>query len=448
MASNITKGIPSVATSIDVTGDAEKIRHTIIEFLQDRLQPKLEKLKDSDADARQKLLSDYELKTWVADAARRVSQIQQVTHAVKFSHPDAKGSSLSTPGNAQAGPLAVGSHTVADRLPPDVVGNAAALDVYKFLRLSVSGQTLLERAIAKDPALSAALSENEAQAAEWMAAFSTLPQPNGPLATHKLAKQLYWPLGEGRYHLLAPLFPTSLVHVVWAGIRQDRFSAEAKAAREARREQRDHPHGYREYPNLAIQNFGSGKPQNISQLNNDRHGENWLLPSPPPAWRSEPIRPPFFTESVFVRRFGNVRAVKELTRRLREFLQSVAKPERNNLEIRGECLDLAIAIRAELLQFAAEIQELDGGWSQDARCRLDKAEQYWLDPKRAAHDEEFLAVWQRGDWQEEICKRFGIWLNAQISTKETPMAAPEAKAWETLLCDELRMIRLELSDYD
>lgn len=435
-----------MTTLTNVTGDAEKIRHTIIEFLKDRLQPKLEKLKESDTDARKNLIAKYELKTWVADAAHRMSRIQQVTHAIKFSHPDAKGSSLSASGNAQAGPLTVGSHTVADALPLDVVCDAAALDVYKFLRLSVDGRTLLERAIAKDPAMAAALSENAAQAAEWMAAFATLPQPKGLLATHKLAKQLYWPLGEGRYHLLAPLFPTSLVHVLWASIRQDHH--EAKAARDTRREKRDHPHGYREYPNLAIQNFGSGKPQNISQLNNDRHGENWLLPSLPPTWRSDPIRPPFFTESIFVRRFGNLPAVKELSRRLREFLQSVAGPEQNNKEIRGECLELALAIRAELLQFAAEIQELDGGWSRDERCRLDEAERYWLDPKRAASDEEFAVVWQRGDWQQDVSKRFGIWLNAEISTKETPMAQPEAEAWQKVLDDELRMIRLELSDDD
>ena len=437
-----------INSKLSLNNDSRKIREVIQQFLQERLQLKLDKLKNNDADARNKLIAKYEPKTWVADAARRVSRIQQVTHAIKFSHPDARGSSLGVPGNAQAGPFTVGSHTVADALPPDVLGDAGALDVYKFLRLSVNHETLLERAIAKDPALATALSENEAQSAEWMAAFATLPQPNGPLATHKLAKQLYWPLGEGCYHLLAPLFPTSLVHVMWASIRQDRFSDEAKAAREARREQRDHPHGYREYPNLAIQNFGSGKPQNISQLNNDRHGENWLLPSlPPTAWNAQLIRRLFSTESILIRPFGKLPAVGELTRRLREFLQSVPKPEQNNEEIRGESLNLAIAIRSELLQFVAEIQELDGGWSRDERCRLDEAERYWLDPKRAASDEEFAIVWQRGDWREDVCKRFGIWLNAEISTKEAPLAAPEAKAWETLLCDELRMIRLELSDY-
>ncbi|HRD68419.1 MAG: type I-F CRISPR-associated protein Csy1 [Candidatus Competibacter sp.] len=320
--------------ALSLSDDSKRIRAVIHQFLQDRLQPKLDKLKHGEDDARRQLLAEHEPQAWIAGAARRVSWIQQVTHALKFTHPDAKGSSLSTSGNPQAGPLVVGSHTLADALPADVVGNAAALDVYKFLRLDVDGKSLLDRAVVGDPALASALSDDADLAAEWMAAFATLPEPNGQPATHKLAKQIFWPLGEGRYHLLAPLFPTALVQIVWAGIRADRFSDEAKAAREARREQRAHPHGYREYPNLAIQKFGGTKPQNISQLNSERHGENWLLPSLPPTWQSEPIRPPFFTESVFSRRFGNRRDVKELTRILRDFLQSVAKPDLNNIHIK------------------------------------------------------------------------------------------------------------------
>lgn len=437
-----------MAPSTEVVGDAEQIQHTITVFLQGRLQPKLDKLKDGEDDVRRKLLAEHEPQTWIADAARRVSQIQQVTHALKFTHPDAKGSSLSTSGNPHADPLVVGSHTLADALPADVVGNAAALDVYKFLRLDVDGKSLLDRAMAGDPILASALSDDADLARKWMAAFATLPEPNDKPATHKLAKQLYWPLGEGRYHLLAPLFSTSLAQVVWAGVRKDRFSDEAKAAREARREKRAHPHGYREYPHLAIQKFGGTKPQNISQLNSERHGENWLLPSLPPNWQSDPIRPPFFAESVFARRFSNRRDVKELTRILRDFLRSVAKPDLNNIRIRNKRAELVGYIRDELLQFAAEIHEIDGGWSRDERCRLNPTEQCWLDPKRAVTDEEFAAQWRRGDWRDEICRRFSNWLNAAISTDRTPMGQAEAEAWQTALDDELRMIRLELADHE
>ena len=436
-----------MALSTNVPGDTEQIRQAIAAFLQDRLKPKVDKLKEEDHDARQKLLAAHDPQTWIADAAKRVSQIQQVTHAIKFSHPDAKGSSLSSAGNQKAGDFTVGSHTLTDTLPPDVIGNATALGVYKFLRLEVNGQSLLDRAIAQDPALAAALSDDADLAGEWMAAFATLPEPNGPPASHKLAKQLYWPLGDGSYHLLAPLFPTALAHTVWAGIREDRFSDEAKAAREAKRENRAHPQGYREYPNLAIQKFGSTQPQNISQLNTERRGENWLLPSLPPTWQSDSIRPPFFTESIFARRFPKRFEVKRLTQALSEFLKRVAKVD-NNIHIKSAQAKLVSDIFAELFQFAAELHELDAGWSQDERCRLNAAEQCWLDPKRAVMDEEFAGRWLSGKWQDEICLYFGNWLNAAISTEQTPMGQAESEAWQTKLRDELSMIRLELADHD
>jgi len=436
-----------MALSTDVLGDTEQIRQAIAAFLQDRLKPKLDKLKEEDHDARQKLLDAHDPQTWIADAAKRVSQIQQVTHGLKFIHPNARGSNLSSFGNSYVSELTVGSHSLAGRLPFDVVGNAAALDVYKFLRIEVNGQSVLQRAIAQDPALSATFSEDADVARKWMTAFATLPEPNGPPATHKLAKQIYWPLGDGCYHLLAPLFPTSLVHTIWTSIRQDRFSDKAKAAREAKKENCAHPHGYREYPNLAIQKVGSSNPQGISQLNTERRGENWLLASLPPTWQSDSIRPPFFTDSVFSRRFGSRFEVKRLTQNLREFLKKVAKVD-SNLRIRDKRAELVGDLRDELLQFAAELHELDAGWSLDEKCRLNAAEQCWLDPQRATLDEEFAIRWQRGDWQDEVCLRFGNWLNAAISTEQTPMGQAASEAWQTVLDDELRMIRLELADYE
>lgn len=82
-------------------------------------------------------------------------------------------------------------------LLPDVVGNAAALDVYKFLNLSVGAHRILDLALAADPVLAEAFSDNAEEAHAWMAAFATLPEAkNTPLT---LAKQVYWPLGAGHY---------------------------------------------------------------------------------------------------------------------------------------------------------------------------------------------------------------------------------------------------------
>ncbi|OGT87544.1 MAG: type I-F CRISPR-associated protein Csy1 [Gammaproteobacteria bacterium RIFOXYA12_FULL_61_12] len=427
-------------------GESQRIKAEIARFLrEDRLQPKLEKLKADDDEARQKLIDEHQPAAWIADAAHRVGQIQQVTHAIKFTHPSADGSSLSSPGNPAAEPLELGSHSLAGEWSADVVGNAAALDVYKFLRLSVDGRSLLDRATARDPALAEALSDDAAQAAEWLAAFAALPEAKGGPSSHKLAKQLYWPLEDGGYHLLAPLLSSPLAHAVHERIAEDRFSDAAKAARDARRANKPHAHGYRDYPNLAIQNFGGSKPQNISQLNSERRGENYLLASVPPIWESSALRPPLKTDTVFARYFGSRSEVRRLVAVLKDFLLRVADAG-TNIRIRETRAELVADLCGEALNMAAELRELEPGWSAHANCQLNLAEQCWLDPDRALSDEDFAARYRQGDWKDEVCLRFANWLNAALKTDKTLLGGPEALVWQAVLGNELKMLREELED--
>ncbi len=434
-----------MTTTIEPTkGDVAAIQTVIKQFLQERLQPKLDKLKEGEDEKRQKLLDAHQPEIWIADAARRVGQIQQVTHAIKYTHPDAKGTSLNSQGNPAAGEHLVGTHTLNGSVPPDVVGNAAALDVYKFLRLEVNSKTLLRLASDSAPALAAALSADTEVAQSWMTAFANLTEPKGEPTSHKLAKQLYWPLGSGEYHLLAPLFPTALVHGVNACIREDRFSDAARAAREARRNRQPHDHGFREYPNFAIQNFGGTKPQNISQFNSERHGENYLLAAVPPNWKSERISPPLKTDSIFDRWLNRNKRIYQLTKALRGFLVK-AQPV-NNINIRDKRAELVASIVDEVIQLAAQLRESSPGWSQHEDCRLNPDECYWLDPYRGLDDKEFAAARFKSNWQETIYDRFGNWLNARLNADKTPMSDTEHTEWHSVLKAELGMLREEL-DY-
>lgn len=447
-------------TNVAIEAQALRLRAVIKDFLQARLQPKLEEIKkredklpEGDHEEQRKLeldrqqrLEAYELETWIADAAKRAGQIQQATHALKFTHPDARGSSLNTPGHPQAGDLTVGTHTLGHDYKPDVVGNAAQLDVYKFLCLEADGETLLKRAIRSDPALSAALSADAELAESWIKPLADITRVKGVPATHRLAKQLYWPLSDGEYHLLGPLFPSSLLQRLREIILADRFSEEAKAARSARRDGKQHHQGYREYPGLAIQKFGGTKPQNISQLNAERHGESYLLPSCPPIWKSKKMQPPLKTHSVFDGPFGKRKRVRRLTGLLRDFLLTVR--DVNNVRIRFKRAELTTYIRDELLQFAAECHELPPGWSQHHECLLNLEEQCWLDPYRAHDDQSFAAVCRKEEWQDAVCRRFGNWLNARLSRPELPMGQDEAKAWQSFLDQELKMLHLEIDYHD
>lgn len=435
-----------MAQSEPATEDNAHIRSAIQSFLAERLQPKLDKLKPDEHEARQALIETHQPATWIADAARRVGQIQQVTHAIKFTHPSANGSSLSHEGNPAADRLEVGSHSLRAETVADVVGNAAALDVYKFLRLHVDGRSLLERAIAHDPALLAALNDDETVAAAWTEAFAALPQPKGQPASHKLAKQLYWPLADGGYHLLSPLLASPVSHALYTRISQDRFSDEAKAAREARRNGKPHPEGYRDYPDLAIQSFGGSKPQNISQLNSERRGENMLLASLPPLWESPALRPPLKTDSVFLRYYPYRREVRRLAGVLKEFLRSVAH-RRGNMHMRYTRATLVAALVDEVLNMAAELRRgLEPGWTAQPDCQLRLAEQRWLDPERCRLDDAFAARTQGDDWKDEVCKGLANWLNSALRTDKTAFGEVEAREWVGILKQELTLLREELAD--
>ncbi|KAB2926983.1 MAG: type I-F CRISPR-associated protein Csy1 [Dechloromonas sp.] len=439
------------SNSLAPPASVASIKAVINAFLQERLQLKLEEIKPENDVKRQKLLLDYLPENWIANAAKNIWQLELATHVLKYTHPDAKSevrvfsTNIASSGNSVLGDGVVGSHTVDTLACLDVAGNAAWLPVDKFLSLEVSGLSILDRVRRNDPLLRETFADLGDIGCEWMNAFSNYANPEKKPASHKLAKQVYWPLEGRNYHLLAPLFPTSLVHNLWKRIREDRFSDEAKAARDARRSGLAHPHGYCEYPNVAIQNFGGTKPQNISQLNSERYGENYLLPSLPPNWKSAEVRVPLAVNSVFDRIFGSRPRVRELVRILKEFLVSVEHAG-TNIRIRDKRAELAGLIRDEALQYAAELQQLAPGWSASPECLLNSAEQCWLDPERAEQDADFASLRQRGDWQDEICRRFGNWLNARLTTPNTPMGAVEAAHWRDVLDEEMRLMRDEVAD--
>lgn len=424
------------------TAGVNAVRSTIASFLSERLEAKLQKVKPEETDKRTQLQAQFEVENWLEDAARRVSQIQLATHTLKPLHPDARGTNLHVEPSSPSHPGIVGSHNLGNDRTDDVVGNAAALDVYKFLSLEVEGRTLLERALKRDKEFLAALSDDEGMAEEWCAAFASLPESKSRPTSHTLAKQVYFPLSDGLYHLLAPLFPTSLVHRIHLQMREERFGESAKEARKAHREKESHPNGFREYRDLAIRKFGGSKPQNISQLNSERYGENWLLASVPPTWKSAP-RPPLHRTSVFDGAFGRQRHVRDITKRLRKFIEGV---DYNNLAIREYRASLVEQICDQAHDFAATLRQLPPGWSASAECKLHPAERLWLDPYRAAEDETFYNDRLRGEWPSEVSHRFGNWLNQELSSKKLRMSDAEHEEWKRSLSKELAMFKEILED--
>lgn len=421
---------------MQLTDRGKAFRSAIAAFIDARREAKL-KGKEGDADT----ASKYDYETWLTDAARRVGQIQAVTHVLKATHPDARGSSLHVaPGNLPQRPE-IGTHVLGNDYAEDVVGNAAALDVFKFLKIEVDGRRLLDWMQARDADLRGALHTDSSVATGWMEAFGGLVRSDPAPASHEAAKQVYWlagdePASDGHYHLLQPMFSSSLAHAAHADIQDARFGETNKLARQAFRAKEAHETPYRDYRNLVARKLGGTKPQNISQLNSERGGVNYLLVSLPPTWTQDRPRSLLGLESA-LERFAYYEGVRSLLKKLTDLLLS--DPDRN-LETRDMRETIEQALGFQLPLFAASIHaRFEPGWTRDPECRLPLCEQLWLDPERTElapregheqQDEEFKSAYHRGEWQEEVAGRFANWVNARLHEAGlTTVSDAEYKHW-------------------
>lgn len=426
------------------------IRAEIKRFLADRLQQKLGKAKDSDD--RELLTQTYRREVWFAEAAKRVQNLRLVTHTPKYLHPSIKleptktGVATSILDSEETSGVGLVS-SAGEQLTEDMVGDAKNLgtiaqDALNFLKADCFGRTFLDHFREREPTVLAALSDNEKLATQWRDAFMTFAENNAPPASDTLAKQLYFPLVDGGYHLLAPLYPTALAHRVYQSIDAERFSEESKAGRAARRAGTAHE-GYREYPNLASRSFGGSKPQNISQLNSERGGNGYLLASLPPTWQSQGLRPPAYLTTIFDRWLLGNGGLWRLTERLKKFLAVTKHTNKPIREARGRMVNQIVD---EVLYLVANIHQSPAGWSADENCRLGGNECLWLDPGRCETDEQFAALYDKGDWSEAVAKRFGRWLNVQIRSDRAPLDKTAAAVWEKDFATAMKQFQQEVNN--
>ncbi|MFD2406619.1 type I-F CRISPR-associated protein Csy1 [Azorhizophilus paspali] len=223
-----------------------------------------------------------------------------------------------------------------------------------------------------------------------------------------------------------------------ANIQDARFGEGNKQARQAFRDKQPSDVPYRDYRNLVARKLGGTKPQNISQLNSERGGINYLLPSlPPPAWQADGGSGISKRKSAFevFLWFGDVR---KHTTALVNYLLSV-QDKAGNKGIRDTRDERVKQIAEQLALFGVAIRgRYPAGWTRADDCHLLQCERLWLDPERADpehlgwtdEDEAFKAEYDRGDWADEVATHFGLWLNKQMhKAKLVTMALPELNHW-------------------
>lgn len=374
----------------------------ITAFLNERkelwLKDRLKKAKDQAETAalEQQAVDRFSLAQWLPDAAKRVGQLSMVSHPSKFSHPSAKTSSVIAHAEYNAdGYLRSGNL----HYPLDVFGNAAAMDVYKFLSIHLSnGKTVLDNLEQQNELIKSIFTISTANFDDLRNHFLVIKKSGDDNRTDHLVKQVYFPLGEGKYHLLSLLTPSGVLTELKAHIDKLRFSDETKQAKESRKNNQFHESGFADIYDLTITAYGGTQPQNISVLNSQNAGRSYLLSSVPPTLEKRSIRLPktdFFAQCLYRNNF------QESYIHLHKLMQL----DINNINVRTAIRNIIQFLIDQVLLAAFRIRQYEAGWSNaDYYAGLPLIQRIWLDEinidKRVEND----------DWRDELSREIARWI--------------------------------------
>ncbi|ENP0850938.1 type I-F CRISPR-associated protein Csy1 [Vibrio parahaemolyticus] len=378
---------------------------------------------------------NFSLSNWLPDAAKRAGQISISSHLCTFSHPSARKnkngyvSSVIAKNRAQAdGFLRSGNVSVE----VDALGNAAALDVYKFLSLEMADRRSLLTHIEQGSELAQGLlTQPNTDYQTLREGFLKMIDTDQEAISSSKVKQVYFPVAEGEYHLLSLLTHSGHLFELRQRLDALRFGEEVKQARECRKNGQFYPDGYQEIFGLTTIGFGGTKPQNISVLNNKNAGKAHLLASTPPELKPRNLRLP--TTDFFKESFTAWQAKETL-----EALHRLFKTDYNNINIRDgrdyriqEYVDLVIHKMWQVRLFLADYQ---GDLSND----LKPEQKFWLYPEYEQYRLE------ENEWLEGIIRQISrslIFNYSKVTNNSTALADDELLAIERVVRDNKEALR-------
>lgn len=378
------------------------MENVIKDFLATRKADRIKKKVSPNMAEEEKLLVEQEaeqaflLDNWLPDAAKRAGQLSLVTHPGKFSHPSAKVSSILVDSEQAAdGFLRSGN---VQQVELDVFGNAAAIDVFKFLSLVLSdGKTILQHLELSSEKVRQELHIASASFEELRNNFLAIKQSDIYPQTSEKVKQVYFPVSENNYHLLSLLTPSGLVFKLSDRIQEMRFSEQTKIAKEAKKKKNYHEAGFADIYELTMIGYGGTKPQNISVLNNSHGGKAYLLPSLPPKFMEQPRLPKkdFFTDIAIPSHYKQY---------FKQLHYAVIKSGKKNKPTRDQRKEIIQTIITEVIKKIWAVRLHKPGWSaKKSHARLPDYQKIWLDEmnrqKRDTGDE----------WVDKVIAAFSRW---------------------------------------
>ena len=384
-----------------------------------------------------------EIPDYLTECAEKAVSVDKpmfkVTHPVKFTHGLTPYGGIYTPSSKTTTKHYLTTESLQGSYYDITNSNGNLITHARFLMLNLDGETVYNKLESADNQWLYEFSKDPEQIKKWATGLSLWADETEDIKDASRLKQSYFYTGNETYHVVSPLFSSSLCQAIYERVRFSTFSQENKQLRKAKKDNKYSEGELVEFPNYAVMNFGGTQPQNISAGNFERHGEAFLLPCSPPSWQSS-LKPPCNTHSLYEGEF-NRRAWK-ITKELQSHLVKLHK-RKGNMEIRNHVTQLVYQIIDTLLDYVAEIHSLEeqAGWSSND-CKLKESHKLWLDLHR--NDESFQLHRDSGEWQKEVCKDFGLWLNKKLEHKKMTFAKIESTHWAKLLKRQLREFERDL----
>lgn len=342
--------------------------------------------------------SVFSLEQWLPNAARRAGQISISTHPSTFSHPSSRknkngyvNSLIATSQQANDGFLRSGNVAVE----ADALGNAAALDVYKFLTIEMAdGSSLLNHIEQDSEQAKALLSLQNTDYADLKKGFLAISQQSSESITSSKLKQVYFPVADG-YHQLSLLTASGVSFELRKRLDKLRpFNEDIKEARACEKNNEFYEAGYKNVLNLTTIGYGGTKPQNISVLNNQNGGKTQLLISAPPELKKRDVQFPradFFSQSVHPLRSPEIRNVFYA-------LHALFVKHENNWELRLERDDYYQEIIDQIIQKMWQLRFVADTQFNASRSELNKTQKIWL----LSENEKIRET--ESDWLDDLTK--------------------------------------------
>lgn len=357
------------------------------------------------------------------------------THIAKLTHSSSKGDSIDIRYFESSDKYAskyvyTGSNPIIDTAYPDNKFSS----ISKLYSLECEGKFIGDILRDGGAGILKVFTKDAELLNSWEERFSHYIK-NEKKQSYFLSKQIYFPLKDKQYHLLLPLTSSSLVHAIHLEHKKY-WSDDLVLAREKRNAKKYSPVVTKYYPNRAYIHVTGSNHSNASKLNGERGGRVALLSAQPPQWVSQATSYQN-RDSVFDKNLSY--ALNEEITELRKYLLliqskqlSISEPRRNAAIVNK--LQAISDSFFDQMQIISHSQS-QRGWTMESILPIE--EQLLLEPWRT--DEQAKGVKLNTDWQKDLSKKYGEWLNRQLKMKnKLSLNTVHDALWAEIFAIELR----------